>query len=100
MLQLFSLKAKIVVQLTFLYSNTITQQSKPTTLYLLFFKSKKDLTLNQTQNQSFHSPSPHPASNFQLKCNNNNILLAGYELLIHYLLLQMITQQRVSSKLI
>jgi len=64
MLQPFSLKAKIVVQLTFLYSNTITQQSKPTTLYLLFFKSKKNLTLNQTQTQSFHSPPriPHPTS--------------------------------------
>ena len=62
--------------------------------YLLFFKLKKPHIKPNTKSiLSF--PSPHPASNFQLKCNNNNILLAGYELLIHYLLLQMITQQHV-----
>jgi len=63
MLQPFSLKAKIVVQFTFLYSNTITQQSKPTTLYLLFFKSKK------TSHQTKHKINPFiplPASRIQL----------------------------------
>merc|ERR1719288_324727 len=67
---------------------------KPITYYLLFIQINENLTLTKHEvNPLIPFPQPNPI--FLLKCNTNNILLAGYELQIHNLLLQMITQHRV-----